>query len=119
MLDSISSTVDYLLYNYSAAHYLTTGVDVFIGALFGACIGSFAGCAWYRIPRGISLIRPMHSSCPNCKHRLTWYENIPVFSFLIQRAKARCCGASLSPAYLINEILFALLGAITAYFIQA
>ncbi|MGE3769902.1 MAG: prepilin peptidase [Bdellovibrionales bacterium] len=85
-----------------------------LGFIIGACIGSFVACAVYRLPRNRSLLNPP-SSCPACGHVLRWYENIPIFSWLIQRGRARCCEALLSPSYLLIETLGALLGGFVAW----
>ena len=57
-------------------------------------------------PPGI-VIEPSH--CPNCKHKLSWYENIPVFSWLALRGKCRHCHAPISAQYPAVELLTALL----------
>lgn len=88
------------------------------GVLAGGAIGSFIGCAIYRVPRGISIVSPA-SKCPACGHVLTPRELIPIASFLMQRGRARCCGAPLSAAYFWAELLCAALGGALAalYFI--
>ena len=57
-------------------------------------------------PPGI-VIEPSH--CPNCKHKLSWYENIPVFSWLALRGKCRHCHAPISAQYPAVELLTGLL----------
>ena len=57
-------------------------------------------------PPGI-VIEPSH--CPHCKHRLSWYENIPVFSWLALRGKCRHCQAPISAQYPLVELLTGLL----------
>jgi leader peptidase (prepilin peptidase)/N-methyltransferase len=57
-------------------------------------------------PPGIVVER---SHCPHCKTALSWYENIPLFSWLALRGKCRHCKASISPQYPIVELLTALL----------
>ena len=58
--------------------------------IFGTLLGSFYNVVGYRLPKGLSLIKP-GSFCPKCKHSLKWYELIPVLSFMIQRGKCREC----------------------------
>ena len=53
-------------------------------------------------PPGIVVER---SHCPHCKHQLSWYENIPVFSWLALRGKCRSCKAPISPQYPAVELL--------------
>jgi leader peptidase (prepilin peptidase)/N-methyltransferase len=57
-------------------------------------------------PPGIVVER---SHCPHCKHQLSWYENIPVFSWLALRGKCRHCKAPISPQYPLVELLTMLL----------
>jgi len=57
-------------------------------------------------PPGIVVER---SHCPHCGHQLSWYENIPVFSWLALRGKCRSCRAPISIQYPLVELLTALL----------
>lgn len=57
-------------------------------------------------PPGIVVER---SHCPHCKHQLSWYENIPVFSWLALRGKCRNCKAPISFQYPLVELLTMLL----------
>ena len=70
--------------------------------LLGLFLGSFMNVCIYRLPRGKSPVRP-RSGCPNCGHMLAWFENVPVFSFLVLRGKCRSCGTRISPMYPIIE----------------
>lgn len=80
----------------------------FYGAL-GAVLGSFIGCAIYRLPRGISLHHPSRSFCPGCGRTLTARDLVPIFSYLFLRGRAGCCGYKLSPWYFVAELTAALL----------
>ena len=57
-------------------------------------------------PPGIVVER---SHCPHCKTPLSWYENIPLFSWLVLRGKCRHCKAPISPQYPLVELLTAVL----------
>ena len=57
-------------------------------------------------PPGIVVER---SHCPHCKTPLSWYENIPLFSWLVLRGKCRHCKAPISPQYPFVELLTAVL----------
>ena len=57
-------------------------------------------------PPGIVVER---SHCPHCKHQLSWYENIPVFSWLVLRGRCRNCKAPISIQYPLVELLTMLL----------
>ena len=79
----------------------------FFAFLFGACIGSFLNVCIMRWPREQSVVHP-RSRCPKCGHRLAWYENIPLLSWLALRARCRCCTESISPMYFVVELMVAL-----------
>jgi leader peptidase (prepilin peptidase)/N-methyltransferase len=72
--------------------------------LLGLLLGSFMNVCIYRLPRGLSPVRP-RSGCPKCGHMLAWYENIPVLSYLVLRARCRKCHTPISPIYPIIEII--------------
>ena len=76
-----------------------------LAGIFGACIGSFLNVCIYRIPKNESVVRP-GSHC-GCGQPIAWYDNIPVFSWLILRGRARCCGRSFSFRYPAVELLTA------------
>ena len=70
--------------------------------LLGACVGSFCNVLIYRIPRGEEFVRtPSH--CMTCGHQLSWYELVPVLSWLVQGGKCRGCGVKLSAQYPVVE----------------
>jgi len=89
---------------------------IFIFA-FGCCIGSFLNVVIYRLPREKSLVTP-GSFCPHCGKPIRFYDNVPLFSWIILRAKCRRCKGPISPRYLIVELLTGLifLGLYLAYF---
>ena len=76
-----------------------------VAAVFGACIGSFLNVCIYRIPKDESVVRP-GSHC-GCGQPIAWYDNIPVFSWLILHGRARCCGRPFSIRYPAIELLTA------------
>lgn len=75
-----------------------------IAVFFGLIWGSFLNVVIHRVPRGESVVRP-GSKCPACGKPIRAWDNIPVFSWLILRGKARCCGVKVSPRYPIVEAL--------------
>ena len=80
--------------------------------LVGLCVGSFLNVLIYRIPKGEEFVKtPSH--CMKCGHSLKWYENIPVFSWLIQGGKCRACGVRLSAQYPVVEALNGLMWLLT------
>ena len=72
--------------------------------IVGTCLGSFYYCIGNRICNNKSIITPA-SHCENCNHKLSWYELIPVISYIIQGGKCRKCRIKLSKEYLIYELL--------------
>jgi len=78
----------------------------FLGFAFvlGATWGSFFNVAIYRWPRGMSVVTPP-SHCPACGAPVPWYRNVPILAYVSQRGRAACCGAPLTPRYLVVEVL--------------
>ncbi len=77
---------------------------VILVLLFGLVWGSFLNVVIYRLPRNISLVFPP-SSCPICKKRIRFYDNIPVFSYLILHGKCRYCGSPIPFSYFLVELV--------------
>jgi leader peptidase (prepilin peptidase) / N-methyltransferase len=77
-----------------------------IAALFGLVIGSFLNVCIYRLPRDLSIVWPA-SRCTTCGRELSWYENIPVFSYAVLRGRCRTCGQHISVMYPLIELLTA------------
>ena len=95
-------------------------MDYIILFLLGSAIGSFLNVLIYRLEESekrktqsekedsnyqgsISIVLG-RSYCPNCKHQIRWYDNIPILSFLILRAKCRDCHEKISIQYPLIEI---------------
>jgi leader peptidase (prepilin peptidase)/N-methyltransferase len=103
---------------------VSPAVDAAIGAFFGLLIGSFLTVVVFRLPKmlerqwaaecavlsgreaetaeSFNLVRPA-STCRNCGHRIRWYENIPVFSYLALRGKCSACGTPIGLRYPLVE----------------
>ena len=82
------------------AYYLT------MAFLVGACAGSFLNVCIARWPRDLSVVRP-GSRCPSCGHRLRWFENIPLMSWIALRGRCRCCREPISIQYPAIELAVA------------
>ncbi|OGR88324.1 MAG: hypothetical protein A3J74_03140 [Elusimicrobia bacterium RIFCSPHIGHO2_02_FULL_57_9] len=85
-------------------------MDRFVVFCAGACLGSFINVVIYRLPRGQSLVFP-GSRCPRCRKALRFYDNIPVFSWLLLAGRCRFCHRPISPRYPVVELIFACLSA--------
>ena len=76
--------------------------------IFGAVIGSFLNVCIYRIPQGLSIVRPS-SRCTSCGTPIKFYDNIPILSYMLLAGKCRYCKAGLSIRYPLVELLNAVL----------
>jgi leader peptidase (prepilin peptidase)/N-methyltransferase len=86
-----------------------TGVaPLVIAGLFGACFGSFLNVVIYRLPLGQSIVSPP-SRCPRCGYRLKWYDNLPIFGWLLLGGRCRNCKNPISIQYPLVELITALL----------
>ncbi len=79
----------------------------FAASLLGLLLGSFLNVCIARLPRGESIVAP-RSRCPQCREPIAAYDNIPLLSWLLLRAKCRRCGASISWRYPAIELCTAL-----------
>ena len=68
----------------------------------GGLIGSFLNVVVYRLPAGMSIVRP-GSHCPACRHPIRWFDNVPVLSWFLLRGRCRDCRAAISPRYPLVE----------------
>lgn len=83
-------------------------MDIISAIIFGLCIGSFLNVCIYRVPRKLSIMKPLRSFCPECKNQLSWFENVPVLSWVALRAKCRHCTKPIPGQYPLVEILSAI-----------
>jgi len=82
---------------------MITRLLYFQAFIIGTCIGSFLNVVVYRLPNELSIVKP-RSFCPNCRNKLSWRENIPFLSWIIQRAKCINCKKSISIRYPLVEL---------------
>jgi leader peptidase (prepilin peptidase)/N-methyltransferase len=112
---------------------------LFIGTLFvaGLIVGSFLNVVIHRLPimmqrewqaqaRDFLELEPAAeqdtltlaipaSRCPQCGHRIRFYENVPVLSYLWLRGRCSACGTPISLRYPLVELLSGVLSAVVAW----
>jgi len=111
-------------------------LDISLFALLGLLIGSFLNVVIARLPKMMerqwaeeaahaagntppeaapfNLVVP-RSRCPHCQHPITWYENIPVLSFLALGGRCSACKAPISMRYPAVELATAVLFGLSVY----
>lgn len=125
-----------IIFFFQSAPWAFYTIVLFLGLSFG----SFLNVVAYRLPRimerdwklechefleldpprledslaSLSLARPA-SACPHCGHKIRFWENIPVISYLLLKAKCSSCGAGISIQYPLVELLTALASLAVAY----
>lgn len=75
--------------------------------VLGAIFGSFLNVCVARWPKELSVVSP-RSRCPQCGHEISWWENIPLVSWLWLRGKCRGCKQPISAVYPLVELVVAL-----------
>ena len=110
---------------------------VLVCLFLGLIVGSFLNVVIYRLPKMMergwqqqcaelrgeelqqqppyNLLVP-RSACPNCKHAISAWENIPVISYLVLGGKCKGCGKHISLRYPIFETCTGLLTAYAAWY---
>lgn len=84
--------------------------------VLGLFVGSFLNVAIHRWPLADETVsKPRRSRCPSCKTTLTWRENVPLVSWLIQRGRCRTCGWRIPWRYPLVEITNACTWAFAAW----
>ncbi|HEC06622.1 MAG TPA: prepilin peptidase [Thiolapillus brandeum] len=111
---------------------------LFIGTVLvlGLLVGSFLNVVIYRLPlmmeqdwraqcseylgetpaeeSPLTLAKPA-SRCPHCGHKIRFYENIPLLSYLWLRGRCSACHAPISIRYPLIELLTGVLSAVIAW----
>lgn len=104
---------------------VSQGIDASLLGILGLLIGSFLNVVIYRLPVMLeaqwkaecaelqgkeppagalfNLMAP-RSHCQKCGHQLTWFENIPVLSYLVLRGKCSQCHTPISARYPLIEL---------------
>jgi leader peptidase (prepilin peptidase)/N-methyltransferase len=74
----------------------------------GLAIGSFLNVVVARVPLRRSIVSPS-SACMSCGHKLAWYDNVPLVSWLVLRGQCRSCSVRVPVRYPLVELVTALL----------
>jgi leader peptidase (prepilin peptidase)/N-methyltransferase len=75
----------------------------FVACVVGLLFGSFLNVCIARLPIHESIVHP-HSYCPRCANPIRWYDNIPILSWLVLRARCRDCQGRISWRYPAVEL---------------
>lgn len=115
-----------------------TGIFLLLVFLLGLAIGSFLNVVIYRLPiileqgwkaecaelngekanpaeANLTLSSPA-STCPHCGHKIRFWENIPVLSYILLRGRCSSCQSSISIRYPVIELTTGVLSVIVAWY---
>jgi leader peptidase (prepilin peptidase)/N-methyltransferase len=70
----------------------------------GLALGSFLNVVAARVPLRKSIVRPP-SACTSCGQEISWYDNVPLLSYLLLRARCRHCQARIPLVYPAVELV--------------
>jgi prepilin signal peptidase PulO-like enzyme (type II secretory pathway) len=93
-----------LVYFMSADNISVLIATISVAGVIGLFVGSFLNVVVYRTPLGLSVSTP-RSFCPSCRRQLTWWENIPLASWIGLRGHCRTCHVSISVRYPLVELV--------------
>lgn len=100
-------------------------LDASLFGVMGLLVGSFLNVVIYRLPKMMerqwalecaemsgaqsAAVVPFNlmvprSRCQKCDHQIRWFENIPVFSYLVLRGKCANCGTAIGARYPLVEL---------------
>lgn len=83
-------------------------IGMLAAGFLGALIGSFLNVCIHRLPLGKTIVMD-RSACATCGRQLSWFENVPVVSYLALRGRCRTCHERISIRYPVIELLTALM----------
>jgi len=82
--------------------------------IMGLLFGSFYNVVGMRLPNNESIVFP-GSHCEKCNHKLKWFENIPLISYIILGGKCSNCKTKISIWYPAIELFTGMLFLISYY----
>ena len=80
--------------------------------ILGLIYVSFINVIIFRLPNNISIIFP-RSFCPKCKTQISFYNNIPLLSYIIQKGKCFSCKHAISIQYPVIELLLGIISLVS------
>lgn len=86
---------------------LATAAVLLVAALGGGALGSFAGVV---AARGLADSLGGRSRCDGCGRTLSWFELVPLVSYVALRGRCRRCGVAIGAGVYAWELAGALLG---------
>ena len=95
-----------------------------LAAITGLCAGSFINVVAFRLPVALlsgklpNLTGP-RSACPHCRKTIVWYDNIPVLSWCMLKARCRDCQSPISIRYPLTELVSGLTFLLLSYTLPA
>lgn len=87
----------------------------FLVFLLGLILGSFLNSWMWRVRENIRILAKTRSMCVSCRRQLKWYENIPLFSWLVLCGKCRTCKKNIPFHYVLVELATAFLMMFVVY----
>lgn len=84
-----------------------------LAGLLGLAFGSFLNVCLSRWPSGESVVRPS-SHCRACGRTLSWWENVPVVSWIALRGRCRSCGVWIGWRHPVVELAVAVIWSLQA-----
>jgi leader peptidase (prepilin peptidase) / N-methyltransferase len=109
MCDDYLTTLGQIFRDYDSP----AGIIYFF--ILGSFWGSFLNVCIYRLPYGRSIVYP-GSSCPRCGQPIEWWQNLPILSFVIIKAKCYYCHARISFRYPLIELTTAVISGFLFHF---
>src|SRR3972149_5595677 len=88
---------------YTAHNVIVLALGFILGVILGSGIKALADRSLsYKSFWG-------RSYCPKCKHKLGWYDLLPIFSYIFLKGRCRYCHKKISIEYLLVELGMGLL----------
>lgn len=82
---------------------------LFLQLIIGTITGSFLYATFSRLQIGQTCLTPTRSYCDHCQHQLSWFDLIPIISYLYLHGRCRYCRTGITPSTFMTEGYFGLL----------